>query len=209
MSAIKSAVIVSLLSLATGCAPAGYPKSPAYAPEVVEQPQRVDFFYGWVIAVRPVDVKFGDGGGISAGILPAPPLPVIGAGYAQGPNWSGGGIRVGGARLFAGGVVPNVPAREYTVLLDKNIYPLDPFLGYGQRPAIVVVQNDYAGDPPLPVNARALVRVIGNVAHVMPAAAIPPALERTLSAGPLPVPLTYEPPSPQHYYPPSVSVGMR
>jgi hypothetical protein len=225
MRAVGCAVIM-LLSMVSGCAFPVYPGQPAYSPAAVEKPQRVDFFYGTVIDARPVPVHYRNGGGVVLGLAPGLPLPVIGAGYAQGPGSSISGVTIGPVNVFAEAAVPDVPAGEYTVLLDKKTNPPDPYLEYTQRPAIIIVQNRYPTDLPLTVNDRVFVRVVGSVAHVMRADTLPPSAERIVSAGPLPVPLGYqsppqEPPCPVHvdvtgiptvichpYYPSTVEVNI-
>jgi hypothetical protein len=187
----SSVIALSFLALMGGCAYPVYPGQPSYPPTAVEQPQPVDFFYGTVVDIRPVPVHYRDGGGFAFGFAPAFPAPVIGASFSQEPGASGGDIRIGALRIFAGGATPDLPAVEYTVVLDKNTNPADPYLRPGQRPAIVIVQNRYATDLPLNVGDRAFVRVIGDTAHVMRADTLPPGLERTLSAGPMPIPVAY------------------
>jgi hypothetical protein len=191
MHVVGSAAGMALLALVGGCAyPGGNPGQPAYRPTAYEQPQPVDFFYGRIIDVRPAALHLRNGGYTAFGLAPGLPLPVIGAGYAQGPGSTLGVATIGPVNVFAEAAVPDVPADEYTVLLDKKTNPPDPYLDPTQRPAIIVVQNRYATDLPLAVNDRAFVRVVGRVAHVMRADTIPPAVERLVSAGPLPIPLT-------------------
>jgi hypothetical protein len=191
MRAVGSAVMLSLLALVGGCAyPVANPSEPAYRPVAYEQPQTVDFFYGWIIDIRPSQVHVRDGGYAGIGVAPGLPLPVIlGGGYQQGPGSTRNFATIGPLNVFAEAAVPDVPAYEYTVLLDKKTNPPDPYLDATQRPAIIIVQNRYATDIPLAINDRAFVRVVGNVAHVMRADTIPPAVERLVSAGPLPIPL--------------------
>lgn len=220
-------LLLLLVGLGGCTTPSSVPGQPAYSPAAVEQPQRVDFFYGTVIDKRPVAVKSGNGGGAGIGLVPRPPLPAIGVGFVQEPNGVTDTLTLGPLGIYAEGAVPDAPAVEYTILLDRKIDPPDPFLNPAQRPAIVVVQNDYASDLPPRVGERALVRVIGRSGHVMRADQIPPGVERLVSAGPLPVPLGSPPapaeaPCPVHlgmggtpmtlchpYYPPTIAVGMQ
>ena len=183
--------VMSLLVVLGGCATAPiYPGQPPYSAAAYEQPQPVDFFYGTLIDARPVPLNLRPGSSASVGIGPAPVLPLtIGVNGTQGPGMSAGGLTVGPVNVYAEAAVPDVPAVEYTVLLDRKTYPPDPYLSPAQHPAIIVVQNRYPTDLPLAVNNRVFVRVVGNVAHVMRADTISPAYERVVSAGPLPVSL--------------------
>ncbi len=140
--------------------------------------------------IRPSQVHVRDGGYTGIGVAPGLPLPVmLGGGYQQGPGSTRNFATIGPLNVLTEAAVPDVPAYEYTVLLDKKTNPPDPYLDATQRPAIIIVQNRYATDIPLAINDRAFVRVVGNVAHIMRADTIPPAVERLVSAGPLPIPL--------------------
>ncbi|HVC50652.1 MAG TPA: hypothetical protein VND87_01385 [Stellaceae bacterium] len=187
----------ALVGVVGGCAYPGGQQQ--YNPMVYEQPQRVDFFYGTIIAARRVTVGQNDASA-SVSINPRSPIPFVVGVHAgpRGPSGADAGLSVGPLDVFADAAVPNVPAIEYTVLLDKKTYPPDPYLNPAQSPAIIVVQNYYPDDLPLAVGYRAFVRVVGNTAHVMRADSLPFGVEPAVSAGPMPVPLAYNPaPAPE------------
>lgn len=219
MPITKTICALAIVGSVTGCFP---PTQSGYSPAVVEQPQSVNFFYGTVIGVRPATLEYGYETGIGAKVL-RPGLwqtlneSLYGSAYGVGIHFGGEGS-AGGIRLSAGPIdvlleasVPNLPAIEYTVIVEKNTCPPDPFLQRsGQHPAVIVVQNEYPGDARIPVNAPVFVRVVGGSGRVMPATDLPPwvtlpggeiiSVRDNLSAGPLPIPLaSYCPPS----YPPA------
>ncbi|MGH7091904.1 MAG: hypothetical protein ACREFB_00030, partial [Stellaceae bacterium] len=143
-----------------GCAYPGGQQQ--YNPVVYEQPQRVDFFYGAIIEKRQVTVGPNDASA-SVSINPRLPIPFVVGAHAgpRGPAAAETGLSVGPLDVYADAAVPNVPAFEYTVLLDKKISPPDPYLSSTQSPAIIVVQNYYPGDFPLAAGYRVFVRVVG------------------------------------------------
>jgi hypothetical protein len=189
MRSIRSILVASLIASLGGC----YSPAPqqsgqaAYAPSLVDQPQAVDFFYGYVVAARPATVEYGDASA-AIGISPRLPVPfLIGFSAHNEPAGTQRGLMLGLADIYGEQSLPNVPAVEYTVLLDHGTLPPDQNLQYPQRPAIVVVQNQYPSDQPLKVGDRAFVRVIDGTAHVMRADSLPPGIEPTVSGGPLPM----------------------
>jgi hypothetical protein len=96
-----------------------------------------------------------------------------------------------GARVFLEASIPNVLAKEYTVMLDNGIDPPNRFLNSRQRAApIIVVQNVYPSEEPGPALwGPVAVRVVGNSARVI-AAPPPPFPQQLLAAvAPMPVPL--------------------
>src|SRR5436309_2546218 len=78
--------------------------------------------------------------------------------------------------------------------------PPDEFLQFGQRPAVIVVQNIAETQSVMPKRTRVVVRMVNNTAaEVMDASILPASVggmnvENALSAGPMPVPLSYRPP---------------
>jgi hypothetical protein len=172
-----------LLCILVGCNP---PTQSGYSPSVVEQPQPVHFFYGTLVGIRPATLEYGNEAGIGVGIGLSPWL----AGLHVGGYGPAGGLRLSAAFLDIPIVAsaPNLPATEYTVLLDRGTNPPDPYTADPRAAAVIVVQNDNPGEPPLNWYAHVIVRVVGNSARVM-ANWLPPAIENRLAAGPLPVPL--------------------
>ncbi|HYM72093.1 MAG TPA: hypothetical protein VET89_03860 [Stellaceae bacterium] len=181
---------MALLPVLAGCYP---PAQSGYSPTVVEQPQPVHFFYGTLIDKRPATLEYGYETGIGATVVPRFP-------WSAGIHFAGSGP-VGAARLSAGpvdvlveGSAPNLPAIEYTVLLDKGTYPPDPYLrpdpyfGLERKTPIIVVQNELPTDHQLQVNERVVVRVVGRSGRVM-ANRFSPGLEQLIAAGPMPIPL--------------------
>ena len=113
---------------------------------------------------------------------------------------TGIGAAIPGVAVLAGGVVPELPATEFTVCLDRGTYPASP----GAPAAVIVVQNDYSDrypndggmTPPTPVWVRVVGtsgRVMRRIAVTAPAPLVQPqapADASCLSAGgPMPVPL--------------------
>lgn len=98
--------------------------------------------------------------------------------------------------VFAEALLPNLPAVEYTVILEANTFPPDPFLKPDQLPAVIVVQNEPGAI--LPVNTPVFVRVAGGSGRVTAMASLPQFVSlpngtpvdvyRNLRAGPLPIP---------------------
>jgi hypothetical protein len=124
------------------------------------------------------------------------------AGLGAGAFGSSGGFGVTalGARVFLEASIPNVPATEYTVMLDNGTSPPDPYLNpQAHTAAIIVVQNVYPFEEPGPVPlSRVAVRVVGNSARVI-AAPPPPFPQQLLAAvAPMPIPLQ----GPPALYPP-------
>jgi hypothetical protein len=163
------------------------------------------FFYGYVVNVRIVPVVYQTHSRID-------------------PNWEPEGRQlVSVVQQYPAPSPPFVPPGyenpcpsrvcqgvEYTVMLDKSTMPADEFLGLGQRPAIIVVQNIAQTRSAIPQGTRVAVRMINNSAIEVIRADVLPRyvsgidVESALSAGPLPIPLWYRepPPIPQVSLPP-------
>jgi hypothetical protein len=163
---------------------------------MVEQPQPVDFFFGRLIDERPATLEYGFETGIGATVVPRFPWQV---GVHFGGDGSAGGVRLstGAADVFVGASAPNLPAIEYTVMLDNGTSPPDRYLAPGERKAaVIVVQNEFPTDQPLRVGDHVVVRVVGRSGRVM-ADPLTPGVERQLAAGPMPIPLVVPvPPAP-------------
>lgn len=201
MHFVKAISALMLLGSLAGCYP---PTQSAYGPDVWERPQLVHFFYGRLVAIRPAEIAYGGPAGVAAGLRPAPwHLAGVGAG-AAGPS-RGVGITALGAQLFFEASIPNVPATEYTVMLDRGSNPPDPYLDPRERAAaIIIVQNVYPFERAPQLNEHVAVRVVGNSARII-ADALPLDVElRLAAAAPMPVPLSgqsvsYPAPSAQSY----------
>lgn len=163
------------------------------------------FFYGWLIDERPATLEYGYEAGIGAKILPRWP---VAAGIHFGGEGPAGGIRLsaGTVDVLVEASVPNLPAIEYTVLLDYGTNPPDWYIRSikpaERKAAVIVVQNQYPTDPPLAIGRRVVVRVVGSSGRVM-ADTFPPNVSAQLAAGPMPIPvgeplmpLTSSPPAP-------------
>jgi hypothetical protein len=156
------------------------PGEASYSTAAVERPQSVEFFYGTVIDVRtPVRIE-------SYGCLSAPrDYRPRGAGILNVPF----GV------LCQELLTPNLPAYEYTVLLDAGRESPYSYLQPQPRPAVLVVQNhnfNDPGDPPLGQGARIFVRVLGSTGRLFAANRLPPGVEPLVAApAPMPVPLGY------------------
>ena len=113
-----------------------------YSPAAVEAPLSVQFFQGTFIDSRPATFEYGTSAGIGAAIVPTYPYF---AGLAVGGRGSSAGIggALGGVAVLAAGTVPELPATEYTVCLDRGTNPPYPYASPGAPAAIIVVQNDY------------------------------------------------------------------
>lgn len=159
----------------------------------------MEFFQGTLIDRRPATFEYGTAAGIGAAIVPTYPYF---AGLAAGGKSSTVGIggAFGGVAVLAAGVVPNVPATEFTVCLDRGTYPLSP----GAPAAAIVVQNDYPvsydlpdrqpNDSDMTPGTPVLVRVVGNSGRVMRRnplllSGAPTNLPCFSANGPMPVPL--------------------
>jgi outer membrane lipoprotein SlyB len=191
MSLNKTLSALIMLGSLSGCFP---PSQSSYSPTVWEQPQPVHFYYGRVVAIRPAEIAYGGiaGFGIRAGLAPGW-VAGIGAG-GSGPS-GGFGVTALGTRLFLEAAIPNVPATEYTVMLDQGSTPPDP------KSAIIIVQNVYPFERAPTLNEHVAVRAVGNSARVI-ADALPSDVEPRLAAGPMPIPLSgpavaYAPPLPE------------
>jgi hypothetical protein len=201
MNFVRAISAVVLLGSLGGCYP---PTQSAYSPAVWEQPQPVHFFYGRLVAIRPAEIAYGGPAGVGLRLRPAPwYLAGVGAG-ATGPS-GGVGVAALGAQVFFEASIPNVPASEYTVMLDRGSNPPDPYLDPRERTAaIIIVQNVYPFERAPQLNEHVAVRVVGNSARII-ADALPPDVElRLAAAAPMPVPLSGQsvsspPPSAQSY----------
>jgi len=170
-----------------------YPSVGNWNQPSIEQVQPVHFYYGQVIDRR------------------GPPVFYNAPGYL--PRWQpDGSTALNAGQVFYGGLsqglgfVPNLPAVEYTVMLDKETLPPDPYLDPGQRTSVIVVQNEQIQDEGIATGSRAIIRVVGNEregysARVMRADTLA-AAEANVSAHPLRVPLNYVPPPPPSPPPP-------
>jgi hypothetical protein len=180
---MKTIFAFALLGVLAGCYP---PTQTQYPPEVVEQPQPVHFFYGTLIDVRAATLEPGAEPGIGATASFSPWL----AGLHVGGRTGNAELRISAAfvdiPLIAS--APNLPATEYTVMPDYGTNPPDPYVHAPGAAAVIVVQNDHQGDPPMRLGDHVVVRVVGNSGRVM-ANPLPPAIAARLAAGPLPVPL--------------------
>lgn len=177
-----------------------YPNLGSWNQAAIEQPQPVDFYYGYVISRRVVPVEYADR-------LPR-------------PHWTPDGFVAANTQqvLYSGwaqglGSKPSLPAVEYTVMLDKGTTPPDPALGPGQRPSVIVVQNEQWTREGILPGQRAVIRVVGNrrtgySGRVMRAdslANIPgESVEQLVSANRMHIPLDYvsPPPPPPPFAPP-------
>jgi hypothetical protein len=167
--------------MVTGC----YPRTQTqYSPNLVEQPQSVQFFQGTLIDSRQASFDYNRSGGFGVALFPTSPY-LAGVAIAGSDNSLGLGAAVGGTALVAAGVVPELRATEYTVCLDRGTYSAP-----GAPAAIIVVQNDYPDRYPNDISMRpgepVLVRVVGNSGRVMrlnPSASTAPLVLRQPPAG--------------------------
>lgn len=174
-----------------------YPNAGVWNAAAVQTPQRVRFFYGYIVDVRRVPVAYHPRARFE-------------------PNWEPEGRHLVQVLQQYPEPTPVVvppgyrnpcPSRvcegiEYTVMLDKATMPPDQFLHYGQHPAVIVVQNIAQTEAPMLKGTRVVVRTVNNSsAKVMAAATLPRFVgginvESALSAGPMPIPLWYRQPPP-------------
>jgi hypothetical protein len=186
-----------LLAVTGGCYyGSNYPNVGAWNGAAVEQPQRVRFFYGYIVEVRGIPVVYETPARFVSNWEPQGRelIPITQQYPASTPTERPPGYEDPCPGRVCQGV-------EYTVMLDKSTTPPDEFLQLGQRPAIIVVQNIAQTQAALPQGTRVVVRMINNsAAEVMAATTLPRSVggidvENALSAGPMPVPLGYRPPS--------------
>jgi hypothetical protein len=153
---------ISALALVVNFAGCTYPRTQTqYSPNLVEQPQPVEFFQGTLIDSRPASFEYGTSVGIGAAYVPTYPyFAGLTAGGRGGTAGIGGAF--GGVAVLAAGTVPELPATEYTVCFDQ---------GTGAHAAIIVVQNDYPNRYPndlgMSQGEAVLVRVVGSSGQVM------------------------------------------
>jgi outer membrane lipoprotein SlyB len=185
MNFVRIVSALALLGGVGGCYPT---TQSSYEPAVWEQPQHVDFFYGTLVSIRPAQIAYGGPAGFGLRARWSPWLAGLSA-EAGGPS-GGFGATAAGVGVFFEASIPNVPAKEYTVMLDHGINPADPYLNpRSHTGAIIVVQNVYPFEGEPGVNTRVAVRVVGNSARVI-ANPLPPFAEALLAAAaPMPVPL--------------------
>ncbi len=119
----RTILALLLLGSLVGCYP---PTQTQYSPAAVGQPMPVHFFYGRLVDVRPATLEYGNGAGIGV----APGFSPYLAGIHLGGEGPAGGVRVSAAftSLALEGSAPNLPAVEYTVMLDNGTNPPDPYL---------------------------------------------------------------------------------
>jgi hypothetical protein len=162
--------VISALALLGSVAGCAFPRTQTqYNPAAVEQPQPVNFFYGKLVAVNVASLEYPyePGIGVRPGLSPyLAGLHLAGSGSAGGLRVTGGFVDV----LFEGSV-PNLPAIEYTVMLNTGTYPPDTFVADPRRAAVIVVQNEYPDRYPSDVGMAAgedvVVRVVGHSGRVM------------------------------------------
>jgi hypothetical protein len=188
----RSICALVLLTSTGGCIyNSNYPNVANWDAAAVQQPQRVRFFYGYVVDVRATPVVYN-----SRAQNWEPQgrqlIPI----EQQYPAWTPSPRPAGYEDPCPNRVCQGV---EYTVMLDKSTTPPDEFLQLGQRPAVIVVQNITETQAAMPKGTRVMVRMINNTAaEVMAATTLPGSVggmnvENALSAGPMPVPLSYRP----------------
>lgn len=205
----RSILALVLLASMGGCYYGShYPSAGAWNAGAIERPQRVRFFYGYVVDVRAVPVIYEPRARFEPNWEPEGRdlVPVVQQYPAPDPSPRPPGYEDPCPGRVCQGV-------EYTVMLDKPTMPADEFLGAGQHPAIVVVQNIAETERPMPKGTRVVVRMMNNSAEVMAASVLPryvggtnvenalsdpPPIdvESALSAGPMPIPLWYREPLP-------------
>jgi hypothetical protein len=172
-----------------GCYP---PTQSSYSPTVWEQPQPVHFFYGQIVAIRPAEVAYGGPAGFGAKVGLSPYLVGVHAGGA-GPA-GGVGVSAGFMNVFFEASIPNVPAKEYTVMLDRGSNPPDPYLDpRSGNAAIIIVQNVYPFEREPVMDEHVAVRVVGNSARIIADALPAYAKARLAATAPMPVPLAPPP----------------
>jgi hypothetical protein len=117
----------------------------------VQQPQRVRFFYGYIVEARGIPVVYETPARFVSNWEPQGRelIPITQQYPASTPT----------ERPF--GYEDPCPGRvcqgvEYTVMLDKSTTPPDEFLQLGQRPAIIVVQNIAQTQAALPQGRHSL-----------------------------------------------------
>jgi hypothetical protein len=196
---------VGFLGALTGCNP---PTQTDYPPSAVETPQSVHFYYGTLIDRRPATLAYGNSAGVGAAYFPSSPY-FAGLQVAAKGNIAGIGAAFGGVGVLAGGIIPSLPATEFTVCLNGGTYPSDPSYLRPGPSAIILVQNQYPynydtpdglpNDQDLRPGTPVMVRVIGSSGRVMRVnpllAQFPPGNAQCFAADrPMPVPLNYQPP---------------
>jgi hypothetical protein len=173
----KTLFALVLLGSLAGCYP---PTQSSYSPAVWEQPQPVDFFYGTIVAIRPAEINYGSPAGFGLRARWSPWLAGLSAG-GSGPS-GGLGATAAGVGVFFEASVPNVPAKEYTVMLDHGCNPPDPYLDpRAGTAAVVIVQNVYPSEREPGMDEHVAVRVVGKSARII-AGALPAYAETRLAA---------------------------
>ncbi len=194
----RSIMALLLVASTGGCYYGSYyPNAGAWNATVVERPQRVRFFYGYVVDVRTVPVVYEPRARFEPNWRPEGRdlIPIV----QQYPAPASISLPPGYENPCPNRVCEGV---EYTVMLDKSTMPPDEFLQFGQHAAIIVVQNIGQTEAQMPEGTRVVVRMINDsAAEVMAATTLPRyvggiKVEDALSAGPMPIPLNYRPPPP-------------
>jgi len=166
----RSILVLTLFASTGGCYyGSDYPSAGAWNATAVEQPQRVRFFYGYVIDVRGVPVSYEPSARFEPNWEPEGRglIPVVQQYPAPPPDPRPSGYENPCPNRICQGV-------EYTVMLDKATSSPDELLQLGQHPAVIVVQGIAWTEQPLPKRTRVVVRMVNNsAAEVMAAANLP------------------------------------
>jgi hypothetical protein len=164
----RSILALALLASTGGCYyNSNHPNAGAWNDEAVQQPQRVRFFYGYIIDVRPVPVVYASPGFVHWEPQGRELIPIVQQYPAPTPDPPPPGYEDPCPNRVCKGV-------EYTVMLDRPTTPSDEFLQLGQLPAIIELQNIAQTEVPLPKRTRVAVRMVNNsAAEVMPATSLP------------------------------------
>jgi outer membrane lipoprotein SlyB len=169
-----------------GCAP-GHTSSPSQA----NQPYPVTFYLGHVVSVQNALIGYPAAGvGITGGLVPGI-VAGIGGGSGVQPLSGYVGPVVGGIGVGPGIGAP-AQALEYTVALDGSTQVV--------QISQYILAEDYAGGCPgqavgvICPGQPVVIRVVNNMARVVPRSALPPPFDRLASAGPMGLPLDGRPP---------------
>lgn len=167
-----------------------------YDPAVAEQPLPVSFFAGHVVSVEPALIGAPEGG-IAISVDPRP-TEIVGAHVRSGWQPGGGKASITAAGIDVGPEIESpAPAYAYTVATDT----VPPQIVHIAQP---VLQDDCRLTPNcvLSPGSPVAIRVIGNVARVLPRSSIPPQFQGVIARTALPIPLGVEAPvlsSPPHF----------
>jgi hypothetical protein len=137
MRSIRSLCALLLLASTSGCYQAYQGYQVSYIPNAgnwnaaaIEHPQRVRFYYGYIVNARYVPVEYAN-----RWVVPR---------WQPAGRWVTDAVEPWDADPDPDARAlpqPNLSAIEYTVMLDNSTVPPDRFLQPDQRPAIVVVQH--------------------------------------------------------------------